>query len=90
MSPYVGDASVTREELRRRATKLAPALKQRAAQTEQLRQIPAETVQDLVASRLIRIGNPPRFGGLDVEYDAAFDVGWELGRACGATARGRE
>jgi 3-hydroxy-9,10-secoandrosta-1,3,5(10)-triene-9,17-dione monooxygenase len=61
-------------------------LRERAAQTEQLRQIPPETVQDLIASGLIRIGNPPRYGGLDVEYDASFDVGWELGRACGATA----
>jgi 3-hydroxy-9,10-secoandrosta-1,3,5(10)-triene-9,17-dione monooxygenase len=77
---------VTREALYRRASELLPVLKERAARTEELRQIPPETVQDLVASGLIRIGNPPRFGGLDVEYDTAFDVGWELGRACGATA----
>jgi 3-hydroxy-9,10-secoandrosta-1,3,5(10)-triene-9,17-dione monooxygenase len=86
VSSSVSDTSVTREELCRRAAELVPVLKERAARTEQLRQIPAETVQDLVSSRLIRIGNPPRFGGLDVEYDTAFDVGWELGRACGATA----
>jgi 3-hydroxy-9,10-secoandrosta-1,3,5(10)-triene-9,17-dione monooxygenase len=63
-----------------------PVLKERAARTEQLRQIPPETVQDLVASGLMRLGNPPRYGGLDVDYDAAFEVGWELGRACGSTA----
>jgi 3-hydroxy-9,10-secoandrosta-1,3,5(10)-triene-9,17-dione monooxygenase len=37
-------------------------------------------------SELIRIGNPPRYGGLDVGYETAFEIAWELGRACGATA----
>jgi 3-hydroxy-9,10-secoandrosta-1,3,5(10)-triene-9,17-dione monooxygenase len=82
----VGERSVTGEELLRRATALLPVLKERAARTEQLRQIPPETVQDLVSSGLIRIGNPQRYGGLGIEYDAAFDVAWELGRACSSTA----
>src|SRR5215510_6223312 len=86
VSLSVGATSVTREELLGRATALLPVLRERAAQTEQLRQIPPETVQDLVSSGLIRIGNPPRYGGLSVEYDTAFDVAWELGRACGSTA----
>jgi 3-hydroxy-9,10-secoandrosta-1,3,5(10)-triene-9,17-dione monooxygenase len=86
VSSFVRDVSLTREELRRRTSKLVPVLKERAVLTEQLRQIPSETVQDLVSSELIRIGNPPRYGGLGIEYDAAFDVGYELGRACGSTA----
>jgi 3-hydroxy-9,10-secoandrosta-1,3,5(10)-triene-9,17-dione monooxygenase len=86
VSSSVRDTPLTREELRRRTSELVPVLRERAARTEQLRQIPPETVQDLVSSGLIRIGNPPRYGGLDVEYDAAFEVGWELGRACGSTA----
>src|ERR671925_480673 len=86
VSSSVKDTSVTREELRRRASELVPVLKERAARTEHLRQIPPETVRDLVSSGLIRIGNPPRYGGLGIEYDAAFEVGWELGRACGSTA----
>src|SRR2546427_237453 len=49
-------------------------------------QIPLESVQDLLASGLIRIGNPRRYGGHDVEVDTAFDVGFELGRGCGSTA----
>jgi 3-hydroxy-9,10-secoandrosta-1,3,5(10)-triene-9,17-dione monooxygenase len=61
-------------------------LQERAARTEQLRHLPAETVQDFIASGLMRLGNPRRYGGLDVEYDAAFDVSWELGRACGSSA----
>jgi alkylation response protein AidB-like acyl-CoA dehydrogenase len=83
-SPF--GAPPTREEVRRRAAELVPVLKERAARTEQLRQIPPETVQDLTASELIRIGNPRRCGGLGLECDAAFDVGMELGRACGSTA----
>ena len=86
MSSSVRETSVTREELHRRTSALMPALKERAARTEQLRQMPPETVQDLVSSGLIRLGNPQRYGGLGVEYDAAFDVSWELGRACGSTA----
>src|SRR5437899_7833695 len=77
---------MTGEELRRRTAELLPVLQERAARTEQLRQMPPETVQDLVSSGLIRLGNPQRYGGLGVEYDAAFDVSWELGRACGSTA----
>ncbi len=75
-----------RDDLLRRAAALVPALRERAARTEQLRAIPPETVQDLRASGLVRIGNPERFGGHGIEYDLAFDVGWELGRGCGSTA----
>ena len=46
MSLSVGETSVTREELLRRAAALLPVLKERAVRTEQLRQIPPETVQD--------------------------------------------
>ena len=77
---------MTREELRRRACELVPVLRERAARAEQLRQIPPESVRDLRSSGLIRIGNPDRYGGHGVELDAAFDVGWELGRGCGSTA----
>jgi alkylation response protein AidB-like acyl-CoA dehydrogenase len=82
----VSNASTTREEISRRTAALVPVLKERAARAEQLRQLPVETVHDLVSSGLIRLGNPQRYGGLSVEYDAAFDVSWELGRACGSTA----
>jgi alkylation response protein AidB-like acyl-CoA dehydrogenase len=86
VSAAVEDSIAAREELHRRACALVPTLKERAARTEELRQIPPETVHDLVSSGLIRIGTPKRYGGLGVEYDAAFDVGFELGRACGSAA----
>src|SRR5215813_533007 len=72
-------------ELLGRAAALVPVLRERAARAEQLRQIPPETVADLRASGLIRIGNPDRYGGQGVEMHLAYDVGWELARGCGST-----
>jgi 3-hydroxy-9,10-secoandrosta-1,3,5(10)-triene-9,17-dione monooxygenase len=78
--------SFTRDELLRRAAALVPVFKERAARTEELRQVPPESVRDLLASGLIRIGNPRKYGGHEVEVDTAFEVGFELGRGCGSTA----
>jgi 3-hydroxy-9,10-secoandrosta-1,3,5(10)-triene-9,17-dione monooxygenase len=75
-----------REELLDRAARLVPVLRERAAETERLRQVPPETVKDLIASGLIRIGNPHRYGGQGPELDVAHAVAWELGRGCGSTA----
>lgn len=86
MASAIHDESVTREVLRCRASQLLPVLKARAAHAEQLRRLPPETVQDLIDAELIRVGNPRRYGGLGVGYDTAFEIAWELGRACGATA----
>ena len=76
----------TPEELLRKASDMVLALKDRAAHTEELRHIPSETVQDIVASGLCRIGVPIRFGGLDVDYGLMLEVGAELARGCGSTA----
>lgn len=69
-----------------RASTLVPVLKERAARTEQLRRIPSDSVRDLLAAGLIRVGNPDRFGGVGLDVDTAFAVSWELGRGCGSTA----
>ena len=65
---------------------MAPVLKERAARTEELRRLPRETVDDLLASGLCRIGVPRRFGGLDTDYRVSLDIAAELARACPATA----
>ncbi|PYM13690.1 MAG: hypothetical protein DMD81_20340 [Candidatus Rokuibacteriota bacterium] len=75
-----------RAEFLHRASALVPVLKDRAARTEQLRQIPDDTVQDLTAAGLIRIGNPERYGGPGTDLDLIHEVAWELGRGCGSTA----
>jgi alkylation response protein AidB-like acyl-CoA dehydrogenase len=77
---------LTPEELLRRASDMIPALKERAAHAEELRRIPDETVQDLLASGLCRIGVPQRFGGLDVDYGLMLDIGVLLGTGCSATS----
>src|SRR4051794_19093639 len=69
-----------------RARALLPAIRERARTAEDLRQMPPETVQDLKDSGLTRIPNPPRYGGYELDIDAMFQVGMELGRACGSTA----
>ena len=84
ISPVPPDA--IRDDLLQRAARLVPVLRERAARTEQLRQIPPETVKDLVASGLLRIGNPERYGGVGVDIDTGHAVAWELGRGCGSTA----
>jgi 3-hydroxy-9,10-secoandrosta-1,3,5(10)-triene-9,17-dione monooxygenase len=76
----------TARELLGRAAQLLPVLRERAGRTEQLRQIPPETVKDLVSSGLVRIGTPGRYGGHGVDIDTGHAVAWELGRACGSTA----
>jgi 3-hydroxy-9,10-secoandrosta-1,3,5(10)-triene-9,17-dione monooxygenase len=76
----------SRAELLQRARDLVPVLKERALETERLRRLPRETVDDLLASELIRLGAPERFGGMGSEYDLAYDVAIELGRACGSSA----
>ena len=84
--PDIGAATPTAQELLGRASALVPVLKERAARTEELRQVPPENVQDLLTSGLYRIGVPRRFGGLDVDYGLALDVAAELGRGCASTA----
>jgi 3-hydroxy-9,10-secoandrosta-1,3,5(10)-triene-9,17-dione monooxygenase len=84
--PLTHGATETRTQALARAAALVPTLKDRAARTEQLRQIPGETVRDLTDAGLIRIGNPERYGGVGLDLDAIHEIGWELGRGCGSTA----
>ena len=77
---------VASKELLRKASELVPVLKERAAHTEELRRIPDETVQDLLASGLHLIGVPKRFGGLDVDYSLMLEVGALLGSGCASTS----
>ena len=58
---------MTPEELLGRASRLVPALKERAGYTEELRRIPDKTLEDLKALELYWIGVPKRFGGLNVD-----------------------
>src|SRR5262245_10866390 len=79
-------ATITRAALVARAKALAPVLKERARATEDLRQIPAETVADLTNAGFFRIMSPKRFGGFELGLETLEEVVLELGRGCGSTA----
>ncbi len=78
--------ALTETELLNRASGLVPVLKERAARAEELRRVPDETVGDVLAAGLHRIGVPRKFGGADVSYALALDVAVELGRGCPSTS----
>jgi len=77
---------VNRDELLHRAAVLVPALRERAAQTEELRQIPQETVDDFHASGILKACQPARFGGYEIDYPVLLDIAAELGRGCGSSS----
>jgi 3-hydroxy-9,10-secoandrosta-1,3,5(10)-triene-9,17-dione monooxygenase len=80
-----GSGVLTPGEAVARAEALVPVLAERAAKTEALRRLPDETFADLVASGLMRITQPRRFGGGELSLPEAFDVINLLSRGCGST-----
>ncbi|WGS25505.1 acyl-CoA dehydrogenase family protein [Bradyrhizobium sp. ISRA464] len=56
-----------------RAKALVPTLRERAPQTEELRQLPPETMRDLHENGLFRILQPSRIGGSELDYVALVD-----------------
>ena len=59
--------TLTGSEAVARAKALVPVLAERAVKTEALRRLPDETFADLVASGLMRITQPRRFGGAELK-----------------------
>ena len=75
-----------REEMVARAVDLIPKLKERAEETEYLRQIHPDTVQDLHDTSLWRIHQPARYGGSELDYALYIDIGEALARGCASTS----
>jgi alkylation response protein AidB-like acyl-CoA dehydrogenase len=69
-----------------RAAAMVPTLRERASLAEAERRIPQETVDEIVASGLLRLAHPDRFGGCGLDFDALFEIEAQLGRGCGSTA----
>ena len=63
-----------------------PAIKDRAAATERLRQVPPENVESLRAARLYKVVQPREFGGYEYDFDVLVDLIIEIARACPSTA----
>ncbi len=64
-------APISAEELLRRAQRLAPVLRERAARSEELRRVPDETIADYVDLGLIRSTQPVRYSGSEVGWDTS-------------------
>jgi 3-hydroxy-9,10-secoandrosta-1,3,5(10)-triene-9,17-dione monooxygenase len=69
-----------------RAAALIPQLRDRAARTEQLRRLPAETERDLHEAGLFKIVQPKRVGGYEFDYVALVDCAEIIGRADASVA----
>jgi len=69
-----------------RAEVLLPRLRDRAADTEELRRLPLETESDLHEAGLFRIVQPKRVGGAELDYVALVDCAAVLGRADASVA----
>jgi 3-hydroxy-9,10-secoandrosta-1,3,5(10)-triene-9,17-dione monooxygenase len=69
-----------------RARALLPQLRERAARTEELRRLPAETERDLHEAGLFRMLQPRRVGGAELDYVALIDCADLLGQADASVA----
>ncbi len=77
---------ITTEALLDRIRALQPVLRERAADTEKRRMLPAETIRDLFEAELFRHFQPRRFGGHGVPWGIQYDIGRLLAHACPSTA----
>ena len=73
-------------EILRRAEELVPVLAGRAADTEALRSLPADTIADIRAAGLHTMGKPQRLGGAELPFDAIVQIVATLARGCASTA----
>jgi 3-hydroxy-9,10-secoandrosta-1,3,5(10)-triene-9,17-dione monooxygenase len=69
-----------------RAKALIPRLRDRAANTEQLRRLPPETEREMHESGLFRIVQPKRVGGSELDYVALVDCADAIGQADASAA----
>ncbi len=77
---------ITREVLIERARALAPRIAERAEAAEQLRNVPDDSMQELVDAGLFRMLQPERVGGYEMPFDILVDVLPIIGAACTSTA----
>ena len=82
----IAHGSVSPEELIARARAFVPTLRARQEKAEQLRRVPDESIQELLAADLYRILQPKRFGGFEHGLDTFVRVAAEIGSGCGSTA----
>jgi len=79
-------SGVSYDEAIRRARELVPVLRERASRAEEARRLIPETLADMHASGLFRFPQPKRWGGMELDYVALFEIPVEIGRGCASTA----
>jgi alkylation response protein AidB-like acyl-CoA dehydrogenase len=72
-------------ELLARARDLEPTLRKRAAEAEQLRRIPPESIDDLRKAGLFRTLQPAVLGGYELPLDEAVLITATVAEGCGST-----
>jgi 3-hydroxy-9,10-secoandrosta-1,3,5(10)-triene-9,17-dione monooxygenase len=85
-TPRLDFAGVTYEEALARAHALVPVLKERAARAEAARGLLPETVADLDRSGLMRIMQPRRWGGMELDFSIIVDITDIIARGCASTS----
>ncbi|MFN0303073.1 MAG: hypothetical protein ACKVQU_22265 [Burkholderiales bacterium] len=80
------NVSWTREDCIARATKLIPALRERAQASNEAMCQPEKTIQDYWDANLWYMLKPRKFGGPELSPDCMYDVAAELARGDGSAA----
>lgn len=87
MATLVVSSTPTIDDMVQRARALLPRLRERAATTEALGQLPPETVADFFSGGFFRVLQPRRFGGMELDYGRTqLELCTTLGQACGSSA----
>lgn len=79
-------SNVGYDEALARARAMVPALRERAASAEDMRSLLPDTKADLHATGLLRMTQPKRWGGMELDWLSMFELPAELGRGCASTA----
>lgn len=79
------EPDLTPEDIVERARNMIPILRTRAAETEQLRTLPKQTVEECVDAGFYRILQPRRFGGYQFGLRTFCDVMKHISRGCSST-----
>lgn len=81
------EAAAQREaELLEKVRNLIPNIRARAEETEQIRQIHPETMQELLDAGVFRLHSPLKYGGLQLGLNAHVQVMRLIGRGCISTS----
>jgi len=77
---------ISSSELLERASKLVPALRERAASTDAERKVRPESIAELRAAGLLDVLLPRALGGSEVDFSVFSAITRRLATGCGSTA----